>query len=41
MHASMLDDLNAGKRLEVDHLSADVARLGRTCGIPAPIHKMF
>jgi 2-dehydropantoate 2-reductase len=41
MHASMLDDLNAGKRLEVDYLSGDVVRLGRKHGIPTPIHEMF
>ena len=41
MHASMLDDLNAGKRLEVDYLSGDVVRLGREHGVPTPIHQMF
>lgn len=41
MHASMLDDLNAGKRLEVDYLSGDVVRLGRHYGVPTPIHEMF
>ncbi len=41
MHASMLDDLNAGKRLEVDYLSGDVVRLGREHGVPTPIHAVF
>ena len=41
MHASMLDDLNAGKRLEVDYLSGDVVRLGREYGVPTPIHEVF
>ncbi|MDU8914156.1 2-dehydropantoate 2-reductase [Aestuariicoccus sp. MJ-SS9] len=41
MHASMLDDLNAGKRLEVDYLSGDVVRLGREHGVPTPIHEVF
>jgi 2-dehydropantoate 2-reductase len=41
MHASMLDDLNAGKRLEVDYLSGDVVRLGRRHGVPTPIHEVF
>jgi len=41
MHASMLDDLRAGKRLEVDYLSGDVVRLGRKHGLPTPIHQVF
>lgn len=41
MHASMLDDLNAGKRLEVDYLSGEVVRLGREHGVPTPIHEVF
>ena len=41
MHASMLDDLNAGKRLEVDYLSGEVVRLGRKYGVPTPVHQMF
>lgn len=40
-HASMLDDLNGGKRLEIDYLSGDVVRLGREFGVPTPIHEMF
>ena len=38
-HASMLDDLNNGKRLEVDYLGGDVVRLGKKYGIPTPIHE--
>jgi 2-dehydropantoate 2-reductase len=38
MVASMLHDLNAGKRMEVDYLSGAVARLGRQCGVPTPVH---
>ena len=38
MVASMLHDLNAGKRMEVDYFSGAVARLGRQCGIPTPVH---
>lgn len=38
MVASMLHDLNSGKRMELDHLSGAVARLGRKCGIPTPVH---
>lgn len=41
MHASMLDDLRAGKRIEVDYLSGDVVRLGQKHGIPTPIHQVF
>lgn len=41
MHASMLDDLNAGKRLEVDYLSGDVVRLGGEHGVLTPIHEVF
>jgi 2-dehydropantoate 2-reductase len=41
MHASMLDDLNAGKRLEVDYLSGDVVRIGREHGVATPIHEVF
>lgn len=38
MVASMLHDLNAGKRMELDHLSGAVARLGRQRGVPTPVH---
>jgi len=41
MHASMLDDLRNGKRLEVDYLSGDVVRIGRGAGVPTPIHEVF
>jgi len=36
--SSMLRDLEKGRRLEVDHLSGAVARLGRAAGAPAPGH---
>lgn len=38
MVASMLHDLNGGKRMELDHLSGAIARIGRQCGVPTPIH---
>lgn len=38
MVASMLHDLNAGKRMELDHLSGAVCRIGRQCGVPTPVH---
>lgn len=41
MHASMLDDLLRGKRIEIDDLSGEVVRLGRKHGIPTPIHEVF
>ena len=41
VHASMLDDLNRGKRLEIDYLSGDVVRLGRKHGVATPIHHVF
>jgi len=37
-HASMLDDLNNGKRLELNYLSGDVARLGAAHGVATPLH---
>jgi len=41
MHASMLDDLNRGKPLEIDYLSGDVVAYGRRHGVPTPIHGLF
>ncbi len=38
VHASMLDDLNRGRRIELDYLSGDICRLGRTHGVPTPVH---
>jgi len=35
---SMLEDLEAGRRLELPYLSGTVVRLGRAAGIPTPIH---
>lgn len=36
MKASTLDDLERGKRLEVDWLSGEVSRLGRELAVPTP-----
>jgi len=36
MKASMLDDLERGKPLELDWLSGEVSRLGREHGVPTP-----
>ena len=36
--ASMLDDLEHGKRLELNDLSGAVVRLGRELGIHTPVH---
>lgn len=41
MVASMLHDLNAGKRMELDHLSGAVTRLGRLAGVPTPVHDVL
>jgi len=38
IHASMLDDLNRGRRIEVDYLSGEVSRLGQKHGIATPVH---
>ncbi|PIW27396.1 MAG: 2-dehydropantoate 2-reductase [Rhodospirillales bacterium CG15_BIG_FIL_POST_REV_8_21_14_020_66_15] len=38
MKASMLHDLEAGRRLELPWLSGEVVRLGRKHGIPTPVH---
>ncbi|MDU8945592.1 ketopantoate reductase family protein [Ovoidimarina sediminis] len=38
IHASMLDDLLRGKRIELDWLSGEVIRRGRELGIPTPSH---
>ena len=40
MKASMLLDLEAGKRLELDWLSGAVVRLAAKHGIDAPAHEM-
>lgn len=39
MKASMLHDLEAGNRLEVEFLSGAVARLGAELGVPTPVHR--
>ena len=38
VHASMLDDLVRGKRIELDYLSGDVVRLGALHGVATPLH---
>lgn len=37
--SSMLEDLEAGRALELDYLSGTVVRLGRRHGIPTPVHE--
>lgn len=39
IHASMLDDLLRGKRIELDWVSGEVVRLGKELGIPTPCHE--
>jgi len=36
--SSMLIDVEAGRRLELDWLSGAVARIGDELGVPTPIH---
>ena len=38
VHASMLDDLNRGKPIELNYLSGDVSRLSKDHGIATPLH---
>ena len=40
MHASMLDDLRRGKRLELPWLSGEVVRRGRALGVDTPAHEI-
>lgn len=39
VHASMLDDLNRGKRLELDDVCGEITRLGAVHGVPTPVHR--
>jgi 2-dehydropantoate 2-reductase len=39
--ASMLEDLERGRRLELPWLSGAVVRLGREAGVPTPIHSFI
>jgi 2-dehydropantoate 2-reductase len=39
--ASMLEDLERGRRLELPWLSGAVARIGREVGVPTPIHSFI
>lgn len=36
--SSLLQDLEAGRRLELEALAGSVVRLGRDCGVPTPIN---
>ncbi len=38
MVASMVHDLNGGRRMELDRLGGAVVRLGRALGVPTPVH---
>ena len=38
LKASMLEDIEHGRRLEVAWLSGAVERLGRQVGVPTPVH---
>lgn len=38
MVASMVHDLNGGRRMELDRLGGAVVRLGRMAGVPTPVH---
>lgn len=40
VHASMLDDLLRGRRIEIGDLSGEIVRLGRLHGIPTPVHEV-
>ncbi|MEV8467742.1 2-dehydropantoate 2-reductase [Fluviibacterium sp. DFM31] len=40
-HASMLDDLNRGKPLELEYLSGEIVRLGQEHGIATPTHRFM
>jgi 2-dehydropantoate 2-reductase len=37
---SMLEDLEAGRALELDYLSGAIVRLGEQRGVPTPFHRM-
>ena len=41
VHASMLDDLNRKRPIELEYLSGDVVRLGARHGVPTPVHGVF
>jgi 2-dehydropantoate 2-reductase len=36
--ASMLQDVEARRRTEVDYLNGGIARFGRELGVPTPLH---
>jgi 2-dehydropantoate 2-reductase len=39
--ASMLEDLERGRRIELPWLSGAVVRIGRELGVPTPIHSFI
>ena len=39
--ASMLEDLERGRRIELPWLSGAVVRIGREVGVPTPIHSFI
>ena len=41
MKSSMLQDLEGGKRLELDWLSGTLARMGRDLGVATPVHALI
>jgi len=41
MKASMLGDLERGRRLELSWLSGTIARMGRELGVPTPVHVLI
>ncbi len=41
VHASMRDDLERGKRIEIDSLSGEIVALGKKHGIATPLHETF
>lgn len=40
-HASMLQDIQRGRRTEIDALNGAVINLGRACGVPTPVNEVI
>ncbi|MEW5946896.1 MAG: ketopantoate reductase C-terminal domain-containing protein, partial [bacterium] len=38
-HASMMRDVGAGRRTEIDAMNGYVAKLGGRCGVSAPVNE--
>ena len=38
---SLAEDLEAGRRLELDSLNGTVVRLGRDLGVPTPVNRVI